>query len=133
MIDWYWVLLLMVFFHIVEDFHIQGILANLKQESWWFKQTGYNWKYHNDYIPSLILHGIEWSVFIHLPLLYLYGFTAPIFISVIVNSVIHSYIDNLKCNRMKINLIQDQSFHMIQILITGIAITLYYSTIILVL
>ena len=133
MIDWYWILLLMVFCHIIEDFHIQGILAHLKQESWWFNQTGYNWKYSKDYIPPLLLHGLEWSVFIHIPLLFEYGLTMPIFISVIVNSLIHSYIDNLKCNRLKINLVQDQVFHIAQILITGIAITLYYSTIILVL
>lgn len=116
--DWYWVFLFMVFFHIIEDFHIQGILANLKQRRWWYEQTGYSAKYRNDYIPPLIAHSIEWSVFIHLPLFYVYGPTMPIFVSLLANSMIHACIDDLKCNRMKINLVQDQILHILQIAIT---------------
>ena len=133
MIDWYWILLLMVFCHIIEDFHIQGILANLKQRTWWYEQVGYDYRYGNDYIPPILAHGFEWSVFIHIPLLFAYGFTFTIFISLIINALFHAHIDHLKCNWHKLNLVQDQILHMIQILITGLAITLYYSTIILVL
>lgn len=30
-----YVLLMMLFLHILDDFHLQGCLANLKQKSWW--------------------------------------------------------------------------------------------------
>ena len=124
MIDWYWIPAMMLFCHVIEDFHIQGILANLKQRKWWYEQTGYEKKYRNDYIPSILAHGFEWSVFIHLPLFYFYGFIIPIFISLIVNSLIHAYIDDMKCNKVRINLVQDQALHIVQIIITAIMITL---------
>ena len=114
----------MVFCHAIEDFHVQGILANLKQQSWWYEQTGYDKKYRNDYIPSILIHGFEWSMFIHIPLLFFYGFTAPIFISLAVNTFIHAHIDHLKCNRHKLNLIQDQVLHTVQIVVTLAVITL---------
>ena len=123
MMDWYWIPTAMIFCHVIEDFHIQGILADLKQKHWWKMQTGES-RYYNDYIPSIIAHGFEWSVFIHIPLIYTYGFIPPIFISVVVNTFIHAYIDDLKCNRHRLNLIQDQSLHIIEIIITAWMITL---------
>ena len=36
----------------------------------------------------------------------------------VTNLVIHMVVDDLKANRKKINLIQDQSIHMVQILAT---------------
>ena len=122
--DWCWILLLMVFCHIIEDFHIQGILANLKQQSWWYEQIGYTRRYRYDYIPAILMHGLEWSVFIHIPLMFVYGFTSPIFISVLINAMLHAYIDDMKCNRHTINLVQDQSLHLMQIALTCIIITL---------
>lgn len=38
MIEWYWIIAIMVFAHIIEDFHIQGILAKMKQRDWWHDQ-----------------------------------------------------------------------------------------------
>ena len=31
-------LLFMVLMHIIEDFHVQGIMAQMKQKSWWITQ-----------------------------------------------------------------------------------------------
>jgi hypothetical protein len=42
-------------------------------------------------------------------------YTLPTFI---YNWLIHAYVDNLKANNHKINLIQDQSIHLVQIIIT---------------
>ena len=42
-------LLLMIFAHIVDDYYLQGILASMKQKSWWTKQEGYKSLYKNDY------------------------------------------------------------------------------------
>lgn len=30
-------LLLMIFLHIVDDYYLQGILASMKQKEWWHK------------------------------------------------------------------------------------------------
>ena len=38
--------------------------------------------------------------------------------SFVINGLIHMFVDNLKANKFKINLIQDQSIHLVQILVT---------------
>ena len=51
------ILLSMIFLHIVDDFKLQqGILSNMKQKNWWTSQKEYNDAYRYDYIPALILH-----------------------------------------------------------------------------
>ena len=59
---------------------------------------------------------------IMLPILFSLTFTINwIFASVFVsNIIIHAFIDDLKANKKKINLITDQSIHFIQILLTAI-------------
>ena len=32
------VFLLMILLHVIDDFHLQGILASMKQKEWWKKQ-----------------------------------------------------------------------------------------------
>ena len=36
------------------------------------------------------------------------------------NTIIHAVVDNLKANKLKINLVVDQSIHILQIIITYI-------------
>lgn len=65
----------MVLLHILEDFHLQGILANMKQKSWWQSEcvklgiTYNSSKYRHDHVISLIVHALENSIFITLPLI----------------------------------------------------------------
>lgn len=115
MIEWYWLILLMVFAHSIADYHIQGCLADLKQEDWWYSHPKYKHKYHLDYIPALLFHSLEWSVIVHIPLIWVYGFDSTIFVLILFNMVIHAYVDNLKCNDEEINLVQDQFIHLVQI------------------
>lgn len=116
MIEWYVALLLMLTMHIIEDFHIQGKMADMKQSSFWEK---YDSRYGGDYIPVLILHGIEWSVLVTIPLMVADGFqtSAGLVVLIFVNAFLHSYIDHLKCNEFRINLIQDQTIHITQIVL----------------
>lgn len=53
------VLILMLLAHFFADFHLQGILADMKQEQWWRKQEGYNSKYKYDYLAALAIHSAE--------------------------------------------------------------------------
>jgi hypothetical protein len=40
------------------------------------------------------------------------------FIVLVINTILHAFIDDLKCNKKKINLITDQALHIIQIALT---------------
>lgn len=113
------ILFTMIFTHIVDDYYLQGILANLKQKSWWENQKSYKPMYKYDYIVALIMHAFSWSFMISLPILYL-GFTKWIVVTIILNTIIHGIVDDLKANKHKINLIVDQFIHIVQIVITWV-------------
>ena len=110
----------MIFCHIVDDYRLQGILASMKQRDWWRKQEQYCDKYKYDYIAALIMHSFSWAFMIMLPLAVMRGFDVGlVFVTVfIVNAVVHGIVDNLKANKMKINLVQDQTIHICQIICT---------------
>lgn len=112
-------LLTMIFLHIVDDYYLQGILAQMKQKKFW-KENAPDEKYKYDYIWALIMHSFSWAFMVMLPL----SFTSsinPLFYTVfIANIAIHAYTDHLKANKFKINLWQDQLIHMLQIVLTFI-------------
>lgn len=112
-------LLCMIFCHIVDDYHFQGLLANLKQKSFW-KMKAPDKMYKYDYIMALIMHSLSWSFMIMLPLLVHFNFDAPnlFFVLYAANTVVHAIVDDLKANKRQINLITDQSIHIAQILAT---------------
>lgn len=120
---WQVVLTLMLLGHLVSDYTLQGWLADGKQESWWKKICGGEIpnKYKHDYIAALVCHSLYWSIFICAPF-----YASGHFLSaIVVNTGIHAVVDDLKANQKRINLIQDQLLHLIQILITfGILIAL---------
>ena len=115
------IVLFMILFHIIDDFVLQPIsLSNLKQKKWWEKQEGYSDKYKNDYKVALAIHSISWSIMIHIPLVIMFPSLGQLalLISFIVNAVIHYFIDDLKANKLKINLFEDQMVHFCQIYTT---------------
>lgn len=114
-------LLLMIFLHIVDDYYLQGVLANMKQKQWWQDNAPAS-LYRYDYIAALIMHSMSWAFMIMLPIAIKMSFdVGGLFIGVwIVNAIIHGVVDDLKANKHKINLIQDQSIHMVQIVLTAI-------------
>ena len=120
----------MIFLHIVDDYYLQGCLANLKQKSWWEKNAP-DGLYEYDYIIALIEHGFSWTFTMMLPIaIYMFAnnkFNDITWISsyiafFILNWFLHSYIDNLKANEKRINLIFDQCFHIWQIICTWLTI-----------
>lgn len=113
------ILFVMIFAHIVDDYYLQGILASLKQKTWWENQKSYKPMYKYDYIVALIMHAFSWSFMVSLPILYL-GFTKWIVVTIILNTIIHGIVDDLKANKHKINLIVDQFIHIVQIVITWV-------------
>ena len=125
------VLLLMFLFDIIDDFVLQPVcLSKLKQKRYWIEECEKNnldiSKYDKDYITALLMHGLSWSIMIHIPLMFLGSINDDLFLllSVLLNAVIHAIIDDLKANKLKINLDLDQCLHGLQILITWIVLSL---------
>lgn len=113
------IFMLMIFCHIVDDYYLQGWLASAKQKKYW-KDNAPDRLYKFDYIWALLMHSFSWAFMIMLPIAYVTNFSIP-FMFVIVfitNILIHAFVDDLKANRKKINLIQDQTIHLMQIWFT---------------
>lgn len=114
-------LFIMLFLHIIDDYYLQGILAKLKQKSFW-KENAPNKLYRYDYIMALIEHSFSWTFMIMLPTTYLMlinnQYNSLYLIVFILNLIIHGITDHLKANLYIINLIIDQSIHIFQIIIT---------------
>ena len=115
-------LVLMVALHTIEDFHVQGIMAQMKQRSWWVNNAP-SPKYRYDHLPVILLHGLEWAVFVSLPLMWASDWSLPDWFCALIAAMglVHSVIDHLKANMLKINLVQGQALHMVQIAIIWIA------------
>ena len=121
------ILLCMFFMHIVDDYYLQGILASMKQKSWWEKNAS-DPLYKNDYKMTLAEHAFSWTFMMMLPVVIytaIIGTMLPIWFIVILfflNMIIHALVDNAKANEKTINLVQDQSIHFIQIICTWLVL-----------
>lgn len=113
------ILLTMFFLHIVDDYYLQqGILAQIKQKKFWEENAPED-KYKYDYIWALIMHAFSWTFMVMLPLFFVS--TMPMFVIYLVfiaNVAVHAYVDDLKANKLKINLWEDQLIHLAQIILT---------------
>ena len=117
------IILCMLFCHIVDDYYLQGILASMKQKTWWDKQTS-NPLYKHDYKIALFEHAFSWTFMIFLPLFVAHFFRVQLNEVLIIflfcfNWGTHTIVDDLKANELKINLVQDQLIHIFQVIITG--------------
>ena len=102
----------------------------MKQKAWWQEQTT-DQMYKNDYIVALLIHAFSWTFMIHIPawmysLHFHTGFSSGwvyviVFLAMLL---IHAFVDNLKANKHKINLIQDQLSHVVQIAYVAILYSL---------
>lgn len=110
--------LFMIFLHIIADYLVQNdFMAKYKQKKNWepYIKDGH---YKNDFWAVLAVHAFSWAFITFLPLLF-YTHNTLFFTSILfVNTIVHIFVDHLKCNLFKINLIVDQLLHLAQILIT---------------
>ena len=113
------IFLTMIFLHIVDDYYLQGILAQMKQKKFW-KEQAPDELYKYDYIWALIMHAFSWTFMIMLPLIFVSPISPAFYVIFVVNLAIHAYVDNLKANKHRINLWQDQLIHLAQIILTFI-------------
>lgn len=107
------VLLCMIYLHLIDDYKLQGWLASAKCKSWW-EQNSPDEKHKKDYIIALIEHSFMNSFMIHIPI---YIWCCKNFIvlttTIIMATVFHILVDNMKANLKWINLIQDQILHIL--------------------
>ncbi len=119
------ILLAMIFLHIVDDYYLQGILANMKQRAWW-KENAPDPLYKHDYIVALMEHAFSWTFMIMLPVsIYIIFYDKSIVLIIImflINWIIHSIVDHLKANVKVINLVTDQVIHILQIIVTWVCL-----------
>lgn len=114
----FYILLCMIFMHVVDDYYLQGILASMKQRSWW-KENAPQEMYKYDYLPALIAHSFSWAFMVLLPLAFsLKNLNFSFFILFFINMIGHAIVDNEKANRKTINLCEDQLVHLIQIILS---------------
>lgn len=115
---------LMLLMHIIDDFVLQPkSLTHLKQKTWWkyeceSKQIKYE-PYKNDYIAALVIHGLSWSIMVHLPIIFFMSYPISditLIGTIICSAILHAFIDNIKANKFLINLIEDQTLHIFQLI-----------------
>ena len=117
----FWIIFVMCLFcATVDDFYLQGILAEFKQKDYW---TKFDRKYHDDWYAALLIHAFSWSFMTMLPILHFVYHWQPNNIKLycfvfIGNVTIHMVVDYLKCNARLINLWLDQILHLVQVFIT---------------
>ena len=114
------ILLAMIFLHIIDDYKLQGILASMKQKKWWQEQKQYKDLYKHDYLMALVEHSFSWTFMIMLPIVLTQNFQADVMFLIlfILNVFVHAWVDNEKANKFTINLVTDQLIHLAQIVIT---------------
>ena len=124
------ILIAMLYFHIIDDYYLQGFLAQAKQKSWWMENFP-EALYKYDFVVALIEHAFSWTVSIHLPLFLAHQFFGITFgiseVSMvgifILNLFIHAITDHTKANLKKISLCEDQLIHALQIILTCVCYT----------
>ena len=121
-----YVFLIMILLHIIDDFVLQPIcLSKLKQKSFWETYVKDDEKYKFDYKVALVIHALSWSIMIHLPLMVIGVSEYGILLSVILNTIMHAWIDDEKANKLNITLFEDQIMHLIQIGTTWAILTVF--------
>lgn len=120
------IFLLMIFCHIVDDYYLQGWLASAKQKKYW-EENAPDEMYKHDYIWALIMHSFSWTFMIMLPVALFMNFNVGFeFVMLFVwNVFLHAITDNAKANKKKINLIQDQTVHILQIIATFLCLVVF--------
>lgn len=115
----YLFLIAMLFFHIIDDFYLQGCLAKLKRRDYW-EENYPDDMYKRDHFTALIIHAFSWTVMVHIPaLVYSIKFAGALpaywFLFFVLHWAIHTITDHMKANLNVISLSYDQLVHALQV------------------
>ena len=120
------IFLLMIFCHIIDDYYLQGWLASAKQRKYW-EENAPDEMYKHDYIWALIMHSFSWTFMVMLPIAFVMSFKVDVVFMIYFawNIVFHAITDDSKANKKEINLIVDQTIHLIQIVVTFVCLVVF--------
>ena len=115
------IVLLMIFCHIVDDYYLQGWLASAKQKKWW-QENAPEKLYRYDYLWALIMHSFSWAFMVMLPIALTMNFQINVMFVILfaTNIFVHAQVDHEKANKFTINLWTDQLIHLCQIGLTAL-------------
>ena len=115
------IILLMVFCHIIDDYYLQGWLASAKQKTYW-EDNAPDKMYRFDYLWALLIHSFSWSFMVMLPIAFTMSFNiTTLFVYIfLANITVHAVTDDAKANKRLINLWVDQIIHLCQIGLTAL-------------
>ena len=117
------ILTAMLFMHVIADYTLQGVLASMKEKAYWKGHGNYRSKY--DFIPALLAHAFSWAFCIMLPLAVAEYPPGTVFYVVLAaNTAVHAVVDHAKANLGVLNLVEDQTIHMVQIVLTLLVLAL---------
>ena len=80
-------------------------------------------KYENDFRLIILCRSFIWSFIVHLPILILHrdgSFYLVYSVSIIVHTLLHGIIDDIRTNQKLISLLIEQSFHILQLIIIAV-------------
>lgn len=149
-------ILMCILLHLFADYTLQGWLASGKQRAWWNEQidkmldmykaahhdfaiTEYNktridneherlkCKYGRDWAMAMFEHSLYWTLVTFAPIIFFHHVNDWVVLGlVVVNTIFHCVIDDLKANKFAINLVDDQMFHFAQIIFTCVVCKIYF-------
>lgn len=108
----------MIFCHFIFDCYFQTN-KTMKNKQWWKKRHDKSMKQYN-YLIGLMIHSFVWSFGILLPFTFVNKELN--YVLLIMNTLIHAIVDNLKTNEKRLSSVQDQILHIVQIIITFLCI-----------
>lgn len=110
------VLVGMILCHLLADYPLQGWLAQAKAKTYWANSPENN---QFDWTAALAGHATMWGIVMMIPIAWACNFELGWFwFALPANIIFHYFIDWLKANKQKINLVVDQYMHIWQIITT---------------
>ena len=109
-----------LFMHVLDDYGLQGVWHSMKQRT--FPGTEAEMEESNIFsaIPALLCHALSWSFMTMLPIAYYYNFQVNTYFVLFFfsNTWWHAIIQHSKPQIKGVNFALEQSFHIIQIIVT---------------
>lgn len=149
-------ILMCILLHLFADYTLQGWLASGKQRAWWNEQIDkmldmykashhdfvvneYNktrienehnrlkLKYGRDWAMAMFEHSLYWTLVTFAPIIFFHRVNDWVVLGVVViNTIFHCVVDDLKANKFAINLVDDQMLHFAQIIFTCVVCKIYF-------
>ena len=126
------ILLGMLGLHIVDMFGLNLLSLKMASGKSWYTPGLTLKRSKPDSIIPLLTQGFSWSILVHVPIIALLIIeninppTVLIFITVILQGLVHAYISNENASFRKLNFVENQILHLVQII--SIFIIFYYIT-----